>query len=78
MSNFYILKYLFIRFYRELMGNSKLAKKKANMFTNQFFDLLLNFDNDWQGQKVETDYKISDINIVIVLLRENIPLSIKD
>lgn len=48
------------------------------MFTNQFFDLLLNFDNDWQGQKVETDYKISDINIVIVLLRENIPLSIKD
>ncbi len=60
------------------MGNSKLAKKKANMFTNQFFDLLLNFDNDWQGQKVETDYKISDINIVIVLLRENIPLSIKD
>jgi transposase len=35
------------------------------MFTHQFFDLLLNLDSDWQVSKVEADYLVSDIKIVI-------------
>ena len=35
------------------------------MFTHQFFDLLLNLDDDWQVKKVEADYRLSDINIYI-------------
>lgn len=35
------------------------------MFTHQFFDLLLNLDEDWQVKKVEADYKSSDIKIIV-------------
>jgi len=35
------------------------------MFTHQFFDLLLNLDDDWQVVNVEADYSVSDIKIVI-------------
>jgi len=35
------------------------------MFTHQFFDLLLNLDDNWKVLKVEADYAISDIKIVI-------------
>lgn len=35
------------------------------MFTHQFFDLLLNLDEDWQVKKVEADYKLSEINVFI-------------
>lgn len=35
------------------------------MFTHQFFDLLLNLDEDWQVKKVEADYRLSDIKIII-------------
>ncbi len=35
------------------------------MFTHQFFDLLLNLDEDWQVKKVEADHMVSDIKIII-------------
>ena len=35
------------------------------MFTHQFFDLLLNLDDNWQVSKVEADYSTSDIKILI-------------
>lgn len=35
------------------------------MFTHQFFDLLLNLEEDWQVKKVEADYRLSDIKIII-------------
>lgn len=35
------------------------------MFTHQFFDLLLNLDEDWQVTKVDADYRLSDVNITI-------------
>ena len=35
------------------------------MFTHQFFDLLLNLDNNWQVVNVEADYAISNIKIDI-------------
>ncbi len=40
------------------------------MFTHQFFDLLLNLDDNWQVVKVEADYAISDIKIVIKFIGE--------
>lgn len=35
------------------------------MFTHQFFDLLLNLEEDWQVKNVEADYRLSDIKITI-------------
>ena len=35
------------------------------MFTHQFFDLLLNLENNWQVKRVEADYKLSEINVFI-------------
>jgi len=35
------------------------------MFTHQFFDLLLNLDDNWQVKTVEADYKSSYITIII-------------
>ncbi len=35
------------------------------MFTHQFFDLLLNLEDNWQVKKVEADYNLSEINVFI-------------
>ena len=35
------------------------------MFTHQFFDLLLNLEDNWQVKNVEADYKLSEINVFI-------------
>ena len=35
------------------------------MFIHQFFDLLLNLDENWQVKQVEADYKLSEIKIII-------------
>lgn len=35
------------------------------MFTHHFFDLLLNLDENWQVKKVEADYKLSDVKLII-------------
>jgi len=35
------------------------------MFTHQFFDLLLNLNENWQVKEIEAYYRISDINITI-------------
>ena len=42
------------------------------MFTHQFFDLLLNLDANWQVVKVEADYAISDIKIVIKFIGKKV------
>jgi len=35
------------------------------MFTHQFFDLLLNLDDNWQIKEVGANHKSSDITIII-------------
>ena len=42
------------------------------MFTHQFFDLLLNLEEDWQVKNVEADYKLSDINITIEFIGKQV------
>ena len=35
------------------------------MFTHQFFDLLLNLEDNWQVKNVEADYKLTEINVFV-------------
>ena len=42
------------------------------MFSEQFFDLLLNFGDDWKVDSVKIDFKLSEVDVFVSYLGNQI------